>query len=118
MTAERQETRRRWVFGPVLEEWLIIEHADGRIEDLGVVEAQFLQPGEEGDPEWFQFQWRTLDRSRQAAVPLGDGDRDAEGVFRHPYIWRGAGGPQRWYVGPNAYRKAVDAGLIVGQPSD
>ncbi|MGV3617897.1 MAG: hypothetical protein ACO1SV_21435 [Fimbriimonas sp.] len=104
-------------------DWLVIQHPDGRIEDLGFVLTQMLIPvlkmnidvptGSPRDDDFRQkFQWQSADKSRSGAVLLGDEDRDESGHWKAPYTVDRADGRQLWFVGREAYRKAVECGFL------
>jgi hypothetical protein len=118
-------SRSKWLaLSPPGWEWLIVEHADGRLEDLGFVETQMhvsiVEPQEEGEEvpladeaPRLKLRWRTKDSLRQGTTLVGPANRDSEGNLVQPYqAVTPDGARQLWYLGREAHRKATDCGLL------
>lgn len=79
-------------------EWMVVEHENGRVEDLGLVDVRVLG----GGPGSQRFQWHSRDVPRQGAARLNPGDFDGVGLRRPLEVKMREGGRQYWYVGAHA----------------
>ncbi|MGV3617361.1 MAG: hypothetical protein ACO1SV_18705 [Fimbriimonas sp.] len=109
--------RSKWLaLSPPGWEWLIVEHADGRLEDLGFVETQryvSLPESQAEEAPGLKLRWRTADDLRQGATLIAPEHRDAEGNPVSPYpVALPDGTHQLWHLGRAAHRKATDCGLL------
>jgi hypothetical protein len=101
--------------------WLIVERQPGQFEDLGFVEVQSFIPivGDDSaaDPALLKLQWRSPYDLQSGVTTLGTDHRTADGAPTQPYlVFLPDGTPQRWYLGREAHRVAIETGLLWSFP--
>ena len=100
---------------------MIVESQPGQLEDLGFVEVQSFIPvaGDDSraDLSLLKLQWRSLYDSQSGVTTLGTDHRTADGAPTQPYlVFLPDGTPQRWYLGREAHRIAMEMGLLWSFP--